>query len=147
QKAAYHLNESLRLRRAHNDQRGLAETLNNLGVLAHFRSDLETAWAHYAEALENEQALHHVYGVALVLNNLGEVAFERGEYERACRLFATSERIMDDVKSPELGYVTDWFKRAVQHDPTPDMETLRRFVRGKSLDELVAWAMPEGQAV
>src|SRR5262249_29954313 len=47
EQAAYHLQEALRLRRKIGDGRGMAETLNNLGLLAYYQQDWEAAWHSY----------------------------------------------------------------------------------------------------
>jgi tetratricopeptide (TPR) repeat protein len=102
QKAEQHLQEALRLRRALDDRRGLAETLNNLGVLAYERGDMAGAWDFYREALEHEQAVRNTLGAALLLANLGEVARERGEPARAVRLLVVSEGLLEEAQSPAV---------------------------------------------
>lgn len=143
EEAAYHFQEALNLRRARDDRRGVAETLNNLGVLAFEAENWETAWKYYAEALEHERALSHPFGVAMVLQNLGETAEQRGELVHACRLFAAAERLMEEVKSPLVSYVLGYFTRvsALADVPEAKPEVLRRAVKNRSLDDLIAWAM------
>ncbi len=141
--ALHHLEEALRLRRAHDDRRGLAETLNNLGVLAHEQGDLDAAWQWYAEAARHERDLRHTFGVARALANLGEVAHARGEGERACRLFGAAERLFEEVKSAYTSYAAGLLADAAktQADAEAALAALRRVVRERPLDELADWAM------
>lgn len=140
--AERHLEEALRLRRALGDRRGIAESLNGLGVLAHFARDWAAARACYQEAMELELELGHVLGVATALDNLGEVAVEEGEPERASRLLAASERLMHEIESPHLEYVTRQLVSAAEraHLGPEAMEALRRDAAAAPLDELVVWA-------
>ncbi len=134
-----HLRQALALRRAHNDRRGQAETLNNLGLLAFESKDWEAAWNYYAEALQREQELRHIFGVAYVLSNMGETAGEKDEIERACRLFAVSERLLLDVNShlsPAVSeYLTQFAARCSRAK-----ETFQEDINGLSFEQMLSYA-------
>ncbi len=138
--AARHLNEALRLHRTLDDQRGMAESLNNLGVLAHGQGDLDEAWRCYVEALSGERALRHPFGEARALSNLGEVAEAQNRLEQACRLFAVSERLFEEVKSAYAIYTADLLAAAAAKQ-NASLESLRRTARTLPPDALADWAM------
>lgn len=140
--AASHLEEALRLRRAHDDRRGVAETLNNRGVLAQVQGNLDEARSWYTEALEAEREMGHGFGVARALSNLGEVAEARDEFPLALRLFAAAAFLFEEVKSPYATYAADLQasvalrltgSEAVQPLPAPD--------EGRSPEDLITWAL------
>ena len=140
-----HLQAALRLRRELGDRRGIAETLNNLGVLAHVQDDLDAARSYYAETLEHEQALHHIHGAAIVLCNLGEIADAKNEHEPACRLFAAAEHLFDAVKSVHAAYAADLLAGAAAkiENGAALAASLRQSARSLSPEELIARAMKD----
>jgi tetratricopeptide (TPR) repeat protein len=113
-RAEAHLQEALRLRRALEDRRGLAETLNNLGVLAFERGEMERAKRFYREALACEQELRNTFGVARSLLNLGEVAQEQNKALRAARLFFASEQFLVEAQSPLQAAVAEMARKAAE---------------------------------
>ena len=142
------IDEAIRLGRAAVDvtptsHPNLPITLSNLGILAYYQQDWEAAWRSYLEALEHEQALRHLFGVGTTLVNLGEVAIEQGEAERACRLLASAERLLDEVRSSYISDATTLLVRAASAagDPERVIENLRATVKGQCLDSLIAWAI------
>ena len=139
EQAQEHLRQALTLRRAHNDRRGQAETLNNLGLLAFESRDWEAAWNYYAEALQQEQELRHIFGVAYVLSNMGETAGEKGETERACRLFAVSERLLLDVNSHISPVVSEYLTQSAARCSRAK-ETFQEDIRGLSFEQMLAYA-------
>jgi predicted ATPase len=138
------LEEALRLRRAHDDRRGMAETLNNLGELSHYRQDWAAARRHYTESLRLRQPLGDPYGVAIVLSNLGEVAEAQGQLERACRFYAAAEQLFDEAQSPHAAYSGGLLAKAAARQGLSEAE-LQQAIRGVSLDELIAWAAERGE--
>ena len=133
------LEESLRLHTETKSQRGMAEAHINLGVLAHYAEDWDTAQHHYLESLQLRQSLRHGYGVALVLTNLGEIAETRQNFADACRFFAAAEYLFLQSQSPYAEYAANYLLKtaplAVQ-----SVEELRRTAKSLSLDALVVWA-------
>ena len=89
QAAALH-EESLSLRRALGDRRGVALSLHYLGRVAHYQGDLDQAAALYDESLAIRRALGDERGVALSLNSSGVLARDRGDDERARTLYEES---------------------------------------------------------
>jgi DNA-binding CsgD family transcriptional regulator len=67
----YH--ETLALRRQIDDRRGLAATLNSLGVLNRDRGDDPAARALYEESLALYRDLQDLWGQALLLNNMARI--------------------------------------------------------------------------
>jgi tetratricopeptide (TPR) repeat protein len=96
------LHEALKLRRELDDRRGLAETLNNLGVLFFEMEDLGGAWRWYREALEYERQLDHLHGIGVALANLGEAAGDLGAAELGASLLAASVVTLAEAGSPVI---------------------------------------------
>jgi predicted ATPase/DNA-binding SARP family transcriptional activator len=123
--AARYLQTSLHLRRANHDRRGLAETLNSLGVLAFYAGDWEGAWRYYAESLALLLELQNTQQVALMLFNLGEVALKRGDPDRAVPLLAVSEYLLIELQSPLAPSVEQMLQQAtVAAGAAPDSVTV-----------------------
>lgn len=146
--AARHLEEALRLRRGCEDRRGVAETLNNLGILAQAQDQRAAAQRWYTEALDVEREMGHGFGVARALSNLGEIAEAQGALGQACRLFTAAEYLFEQVQSPYAGYVADLrvsvAARLSDNNLNNDSEgaqALPGFEEGSSLDDLITWAL------
>ncbi len=83
---------------------GLAETLNQHGVVAWRRSDLDSADEFFQRALEIRQELApNSLGVAQSLNGLGSVALRRGELEKATDMLKRALLIHNKLESTGLG--------------------------------------------
>jgi predicted ATPase/class 3 adenylate cyclase/Tfp pilus assembly protein PilF len=75
--------ESLQIRRALNDVRGAAATLNNLGLVHKHQGDPEAARSLFEEALDLFRKLEQAPAVAACLNNLAAVEHATGDYAAA----------------------------------------------------------------
>jgi predicted ATPase len=144
--AARYWEEVLVLRQKMGDSRGRAETLVNLGILAQIQKQWDDAWSLYGEALRIERELDHTTGIGRGLCNLGEVAWEEGRGKRvelACRLFAASERLFEEIGSPLWTHAADQLVTAtrVRSDPEGALKAFRQAARQPSLAELSAWAL------
>ena len=82
--------ESLRLCRAVEDERGIAAALNNLCITSMMSGDLETARRHGEEGRAIIERLGDAQGIATAHNNLGLVARIVGDLDRAIALFDTA---------------------------------------------------------
>lgn len=82
--------QGLELYRELGDQRGMAATLNNLGVFTVDQGDLERAKSIYTESLELYRAIGDEWGIAAALNNLGIVLRLQGRYQQAKDCFEQS---------------------------------------------------------
>jgi len=140
EKAAWHFQGALRTRRALNERRGVAETLNCIGVLAQLQGDPDTAWDCYAESLRLQGEVRNSFLAACAFNNLGEIAEIRGEWKPACSLFAAAEKLFEEIKSPFAAKVWETLSRVAGNLPNPETAILksREEVHGKPLDELIA---------
>ncbi len=82
---------------------GVAISLNNLGTVAWFRSDLEQAAEHYKRSLGiREQLAPGSLQVAGSLNNLGIVARSRGDLERAAEHYQRAFEIREHLAPGSL---------------------------------------------
>ncbi len=79
--------ESLELRRGLGDAAGIANSLNNLAIVAQWQNDLDRAATLLDEALAQAREADDRGEIATALNNLGVVARFRGDHESAVRLF------------------------------------------------------------
>jgi non-specific serine/threonine protein kinase len=82
--------ESLALRRALNDQTGIAIALNNLGMVAWSQGNYAAAQQLYEECLAIDRATGDRAGSAYTLGNLGLVLHHQGNYAGAEAYFAES---------------------------------------------------------
>ncbi len=97
--------EALQHRRAAGDARGEAETLGNLGVLAHQSKDLAEARERYLDSLKIHRALRDRFGIAVMLTNLGEVAAAEKDESTALTFFSHAARLFSSLQSPYEAYV------------------------------------------
>src|SRR5262249_54972714 len=81
------LSEALDMQRHLGDQRGVADTLKNLGQLAARQGQPEQAHQLYGEALEICQRIGDQRGVAITRLYLGILAREQGRPEQARQLY------------------------------------------------------------
>jgi predicted ATPase len=135
--------ESLDIRRTLGDRRGLAETLNNLGVLSYEMKQYPEAWRYYFEALSYEREIDHRHGIALVLANLGEVAGDLGQPATGARLLLASEGVFTEVGSPLVKEVRGMLDAvaAQSGESVSEIEGLRAQVRGMTVGEACEWAL------
>ncbi len=80
------LTACLALYRRQGSRRGIAATLNDLGMLEADQGHFEQAETHYTEGLAIFRELNEKHGVALVLYNLGWLAAHRNDPQRAMGL-------------------------------------------------------------
>jgi predicted ATPase/Tfp pilus assembly protein PilF/DNA-binding SARP family transcriptional activator len=85
--------ESLTIRRALGDKRGIADALHNLGAIAHYQGDYARARALYEESLSLRRELDDKHGIALSVNNLGLIAYYQGDFVTARTLYEESLEI------------------------------------------------------
>ena len=75
------LNRALELSRAHRDQFGEADALNNLGIVQRLTGMYESANANLTLALDILRSVGSRHGESCVLSSLGGVQRMRGEYD------------------------------------------------------------------
>ena len=91
--------KALALRRTLSDRRGIAGSLNNLGVIAVETGNSAAARAHYEESLALFQELGNRATQGYVLNNLANVALKQGDLPEAIQRFRESLVINRELKS------------------------------------------------
>jgi tetratricopeptide (TPR) repeat protein len=117
--AAERLKQALVLRRALGDERGIARTLNSLGVVARSMGDLDGAEVLFEESLRRKRVLGDDRGVAATLSNLGLLAADRDDLatartrlEEALALDrASGEQGAETYSLLNLGAVEIWLGR------------------------------------
>ena len=88
--AGNYFRESLALSRSLHDTLGVANMLNNLGIVALPQGDYEGAVAFHNESLALYRQLGDRWYVALAISNLGLVALDKGDYAEARSLLEES---------------------------------------------------------
>ena len=117
------MTQSLAIREAIGDQRGVANTLNYLCDLAYAEGEYEDARKWAAQSLTIHQTLDNQIGRAHSLNHLGQVAGSLGSYEEARQAYQESLGLLRNFGNPRevataldcVGYVTylmDEYSRA-----------------------------------
>ncbi|TVP63387.1 MAG: CHAT domain-containing protein, partial [Nodularia sp. (in: Bacteria)] len=99
QQALEYYKQALPLRRAIDDRRGEAVTLNNLGKVYDDLGEKEQALEYYNQALPILRAVDDRRGEAITLNNIGAVYSSLGEKQQALKYFNQSlpiYRAIDD---------------------------------------------------
>ena len=81
--------ESLTVRRALGDRRGMSASLTNLAIAAWFQEDPATRELH-EQSLVLCREIGHKLGITASLNNLGTLAYERRDLPAAQSLYAES---------------------------------------------------------
>lgn len=74
---------ALELAQQTGDQRGIATSLNNLGIVANRKSDYAAARDYFQQSLALHRAIGDQYGTASSLNNLGILTFDQRDYATA----------------------------------------------------------------
>jgi len=142
--AADYLEKSLQLRRANHDRRGLAETLNSLGVIRFYAGDWAGAWRRYSEALALLLELQNMLHVAQMLANLGEVALKQADLTSAARLLAVSEYMLLELQSSHAAPVRQMLQETLEMDEAVGVVVteIRSALKPLSLAARVALVMP-----
>lgn len=136
---------ALRLHEARGDQRGLAETHTNLGVLAQEQGDLASASEHYRQALNAEVGLGSRTGVARALFNLAEAAGLRGLAADGWQLASAAHYLFGEAGSPLARHAAELkAKLGAQGSPDPD-GTKETSFQGRPLPEVVQLALRVAQ--
>jgi tetratricopeptide (TPR) repeat protein len=75
--------EALALAQQNAHQRGIASSLNNLGIVAFDQRDYEAARDYYQQSLAIRQRIVDQQGIAACLNNLAIIANDQGDFAQA----------------------------------------------------------------
>jgi non-specific serine/threonine protein kinase len=94
--AALH-QESLAVRQALGDRRGIAISLNSLANVAVDRGDYDAARALHEDSLALRRELGDTRGIAIALNNLGVIARDQADWERAAALTRESVAVFKEL--------------------------------------------------
>lgn len=98
-RARYHLEQALPLRRGLADPKAIASTLKNLGNVAWDQSDLERAQQFYEEALAMAHQSEDGEEIAGVLNNLGSLLWQRDNLVLAERYLTEALTLWRDLQN------------------------------------------------
>jgi predicted ATPase/class 3 adenylate cyclase/Tfp pilus assembly protein PilF len=89
--------EGLLVLREIGDLRGIAASLNNLGVIAHVQGRYDEAEKQYQESLQIQREAGDSMGIAMSLNCLGALAYYQGRYEEAEKQYQESLQIKREI--------------------------------------------------
>lgn len=93
--------EALELARESGQQRGIASSLNNLGIVADREGDYAAARDYHQQSLAIQGAMGDQYGVASSLNNLGILAFDQRDYAAARDYYQQSLAIRQNIRDQQ----------------------------------------------
>jgi len=91
--------ESIALRRRLEDRRGMAGTLNNLGILARDRNDLPHARAYFEESLQIFTEYKDKSKIGATMVNLGVVCQDQGDFDGAHRFYTQALDIYTTLRN------------------------------------------------
>ena len=98
--------EALELFRALADSRGVAETLNNLGLTAFFRGDHRRAASWLEESVAVAQTSGNTYLIAVATQNLGSLAVDLGDVRKGSELLDRAAHIYEQLGDTGQAAVT-----------------------------------------
>lgn len=82
--------ESLDIRSEDDDQEGIADCLNALGVLAQQNDDLDSALDYFGRSLEIKEKLNDEKGLVYIKNNIANIYYSKGLLKEALEEFQAS---------------------------------------------------------
>jgi predicted ATPase/class 3 adenylate cyclase len=144
--AAQHLyEEALTCQRTAGDLHHQAETLGNLGALAHNAGGLAGARRLYAESLALRRTLRDRWGIAVMLNNLGELAEANRDEAAAIALFVHAERIFRELQSALVTVPANSLQRLADKLGPERWVELRAIAEQKGWEEVVDSSIGRGR--
>lgn len=100
------MQQSLEIRQGLNEQRGIAQIFNMLGLLANYQKDYALAQQRYKASLAIHRELGNRRGVATVLSNMGNNAMYQGDSAAALAFYEESLQIKQEDGDPHGIYTT-----------------------------------------
>lgn len=95
--------KAVQLARQIDYKRGLAQALNDLGIVWYYQAALDSAHHYFQQSLQIYQSLGHVRGIGAAYNKLGIIAKSRGQLAKAVDYFTRSTTYFDSLDlAPEL---------------------------------------------
>jgi Flp pilus assembly protein TadD len=131
----YH--QALTHRRTAGDLRGEAETLSDLGAVAHETRSYAEANRLYHESLVLYRAVRYPYGIAIILNNLGELAEVNGDPSTAIAFFLHAQRILRDLQSADERIIAEHLQRLREQLGAERFAELRQAAERTKWEEIV----------
>ena len=99
------LEQSLAISRLLNDSKGIADTLNTMGIMANRLGDYPRARALYEESLATCRAAENIGGIVRSLTNLGIIACYEDDYE-AARIYYNEGAALNRKLNDKMGLAT-----------------------------------------
>jgi predicted ATPase/class 3 adenylate cyclase len=138
--AGAYFEKALQMREALGDERGIAETCNNLGALAQEREEWDAAAGLYCKALRIELRLGSLFNVACNLANIGEVAQLRGDVASSWKILRVAESLLAEAGSPYREFAAGLLLQAAGF-ATPALEQQFAALERAPVERLVDWAL------
>ena len=89
--------EAADLCQAAGDEKGLAQTLGNLGAVYVQKGEWDRAIEFYEQALQTMERVGVIHGMAQTYNNLGLVYADKGEWDRAIEFYQQALQMLERV--------------------------------------------------
>lgn len=87
---------------ARNQREELAETYNNLAIIAYYQSHYQKALDYYEAAVQIDEALANKEGLIKRLGNMGLVHLQQGQLDEAQKLLEQSLQLARDIENQEF---------------------------------------------
>ena len=89
--------QSLKIKETIGDQKGIAATSNNIGLIFFNQGDYPKALDYYARSLNIEEQIGNQKGVSLSLNNIGRIYNNLGDFPKALDYYTKSLKIKEEI--------------------------------------------------
>jgi serine phosphatase RsbU (regulator of sigma subunit)/Tfp pilus assembly protein PilF len=101
QKALLFTEEALKLAEKLNFEKGIATSLNNIGVFYRKNGKYDIALSYYIKSLKIHEKINNKEGVAFSLSNIGTIHSLTGDYEKALKYFHRALSIFEELGSKQ----------------------------------------------
>jgi class 3 adenylate cyclase/Tfp pilus assembly protein PilF len=96
-KALNYYNQSLKIDEQISDQKGIAASLNNIGLIFVNQGDYPKALDYYTRSLKIDEQIGEEKGIAQSLNNIGIIYNNQGDYQKALDYYTQSLKIKEQI--------------------------------------------------
>ena len=125
------------------NERGMANAYNNMGIIYDYRGQFDKSVEQYSQALELKRTIHDTIGLADAYNNLSVVYHYRGLYQQALEKYQQAEDL--DGLAYIYDNVGDWSTsgRSSTMMRSPALRMRLKFAwKWASVSEILAVLMP-----
>jgi len=89
--------ESMKIFEELNDKKGIASSLNNIGIIYQSLGNIKQALDNYTKSLKLLESLNDKYGISYCLNNLGYIYHGQGDYEKGLMYYEKAYTMYKEI--------------------------------------------------